>query len=1062
MLTLYHSNQQEQLIQQLAQITSQGRAHPFVAETIISQSPGMARWISIQLAEQLGIAAHYDFPLPSSFFWRLFTEQFPELGSTSGYEKPVLTWRIMKLLPELLQQPAFEPLKRYLEDEDPRRDYQLARRISDTLDQYLIYRPEMVLEWEASQEQSDWQAMLWRELVKDTGNRPNRAQLLQGFIQNCEQGRLDAAALPARLNFFGISTLPPAYLQLLHCLAQHTEVNIFLLNPCPYYWGDIQDQKVIARRRSKLRLSGQQQQEDYLITGNRLLASMGKQGRDYVDTLINLDPIEQELYHEGFADTLLGRAQRDIYELDEIQREGYEADDSLTLHSCHSPMREVEVLHDQLLDLFNKDPDLQADDVIIMTPDVEAYAPYIEAVFNAAEERQQLPWTLSDRTLVGELPEVRAFIQVLEVAAGRFEASQVLALLENPAILKRYQLDEQQFEQIRHWVQQSGIRWGLGKQAQQPLGMPDDLHSWAFGLRRLLLGYSLPADTELYQDIAPFPHIEGNAVVALGQLLQFLEQLQWLQAQLQGEHQARQWIEVLNRTLERFFPEDDDTEAALKWIRTALGELQQEQEDAGYEQVMGLPILRDYLESSFNNTLSDTRFLNGKLTICTLLPMRSLPFKVVMMIGMNEGSFPRQNRPLGFDRIAQDPKSGDRSRREDDRYLFLEALLSARQSLYISYVGRDIRDNAPRLPSVLVTELLDYMEHCYGKAMRQALCIEHPMQAFSPQNFLAEAKLFSYAAHWLPGLQVLHTQQARDEAFADTSLPIQQENPWPLELNQLIRFYSHPPRAFLQQRLGLQFPYANELPKDEEPFELDSLQGYHIKQGLIPYLLDEQLDYGLDLLKAQGQLPVAGFGELKREELIDELQWFEEALPPLLEGKQEDLEIDIELAEMRLSGWLHNRYANGLLLYRPGQVRRQDLLSLWIQHLVHHVQTGPIDSHYLGRDEQLSLKALSREQAQQHLQELLVLYKEGMQQVLHFYPETSWACFKGEGKERETWLGSDFAHRTPESQDPYYELALRGQNPLDEAFEQLARQIYTPLQAAIQISEAEQEEPGDA
>ncbi|MBD3670467.1 MAG: exodeoxyribonuclease V subunit gamma [Gammaproteobacteria bacterium] len=1056
MLTLFHSNRQEQLIAQLAEITSRHRRHPFSPEIIVTQSPGMARWIAIQLAERLGIAANYEFPLPSSFFWKLFTGQFPELGETSGYEKPVLTWRIMKRLPELIGQPPFAPLQRYLQEEDERRDYQLARRIADVLDQYLIYRTEMVLQWEAESAGDDWQAMLWRELVKDTGERPNRAQLLQGFIENCRAGKLDAASLPERINLFGIPTLPPAYLELLNCLAQHTEVNLFLLNPCQFYWGDIEDQKRIARRRSKLVLQGQVE-EDHHFYGNRLLASMGKQGRDFVDALIQYDPIEQELFDEDFNDTMLGRLQQDILELDEVERGECEVDASLGLHSCHSPMREVEILHDRLLDLFNKDSALQPHDVIIMTPDVEGYAPFIEAVFGGAEGEHYIPWTLSDRTPQGQHPVIRAFQQLLDVASGRFEASEVLSLLENPAILKRFKLDGADFERIRRWIHDSGIRWGLNERSRKEMAVNSDSHTWAFGLRRLLLGVALPADAGLYADIAPYPHIEGQAAVALGQLMQYIEALESLQQRLRGKYRAREWAELINQSLETFFIQDDNSETALQWVRDAMMELVEQQAGADYNESFGLEILRDHLNSSLNEALSDTHFLNGKLTFCTLLPMRSLPFKLVMMIGMNEGSFPRQNRPLGFDLIAQHPRRGDRSRREDDRYLFLEALLSARQALYISYVGRDIRDNSPRLPSVLVSELLDTIEHCYGKRTRAALITEHPMQAFAARNYLDRGEHYSYAADWLPDMAAIKMSRDEVKPFISAPLPALEEMDEVIDLAELIRFFTEPARAFLKKRLGIHFGYRNELLEDSEPFALDTLQQYSLKQELLQSVLDEQdsleFERKFDQIRARGDLPPAPFDRLNYEWLSEELELQAQAIQDYIAEPGEDIEIDLSLGGHRLTGWLRNVYGQGVVAYRPATIKPRDRLQIWIEHLAYNALMGSGVSYYLGSDASLHFTPVAN--ARDLLTDLVTLYLEGLQRPLHFYPRTSWVYMEKPKDIYKSWETGNYKNAPPgEGEDDYLRCALRGQEPLDEAFEELARRIYGPMLEHMEVEDA--------
>jgi len=1049
MLTLYHSNRQEVLITQLAELTRHGRPTPLTAETIITQSPGMARWAAIQLAQHLGVAAHYEFPLPSSFFWNLFTRQFPELGETSGYEKPVLTWRIIKRLPDLLTREAFAPLARYLaEDGSDRRYHQLARRVADVFDQYLIYRPEMILQWDRG-EGEGWQPLLWRELVADTGKRPHRAQLLQGFIDNCRAGRLDPRRLPHRLSFFGIPTLPPAYLQLLQCLAEHTEVNLFLLNPSHNYWGEAVDPKLIAHKRRKLVLSGDGE-EDHFEIENRLLASLGKQGQQFLTALTELQGEDVETFIAGHDNTLLARLQLDILELSETRVANLEPDDSLGLHSCHSPLREVEVLHDYLLNRFNSDPTLQAEDVIVMTPDVETYAPYIEAVFGAARGNQHIPWSISDRTPHGEHPAIRAFQSLLDVASGRFAINEVMSLLESPGVSRRFGLNLDDLARLRRWLHDSGVRWGLDQQNRGAQEVTHGGHTWSFGLRRLLLGYALPQDTTIYKGIAPYPDIEGQDALALGRLIRFLELLERLQLRLQGSYLAHEWVEIINEALKTFFHADDDTDTALQWVREAMAELARHQNEAGYDRAIDLQVVRDVLDAALDNAQSDTRFLNGRLTFCTLLPMRSLPFKVIAMIGMNDGSFPRPQYPMGFDLIALQPRAGDRSRRDDERYLFLEALVSARDALYISYVGHDIRDNSERNPSVLVAELLDTLEYCYGESLRKQIIIEHPMQPFSPRNYGDSHGLYSYDADWLRGLS---SPQQGIPVFSGAPLA-NEEMAEEIELEQLINFFTNPARAFLQQRLQITFPREQELLEDDEPFAMDTLDRYLMQEQVLAHELAGE-DDSFELQQARGELPAAPFDRLSYDAMHDNVAKLITHLADAVSDTAKKRELELPLDGVTLHGVLHPLHHGELLRARPADLKARDRLRNWIYHLAHcAVSDTPVKSHYYSKNLKLVYQPVA--DARTQLTQLLSLYREGLSRPLPFYPETSWHTARGEtSKALSAWNRDDFNTRKSESEDDYIALAMRGREALGEEHRELAKRIYEPLIAALEESRYE-------
>jgi exodeoxyribonuclease V gamma subunit len=369
-------------------------------------------------------------------------------------------------------------------------------------------------------------------------------------------------------------------------------------------------------------------------------------------------------------------------------------------------------------------------------------------------------------------------------------------------------------------------------------------------------------------------------------------------------------------------------------------------------------------------------------------------------------------------------------------------------------VGRDIRDNSPRLPSVLVSELLDTVEHCYGEKTRAALITEHPMQPFNARNYLDRDQLFSYAADWLPSLLTQQQETVDDSVFIRSPLPKAAEPEAVIELDELIRFFTHPSRAFLQQRLGIHFGFAEELLDDSEPFELDYLQQYGLRQELLESQLQGQ-DKGFELLRARGELPATPFDALNYEELGESLQDLVDHIHPLMQGRQDDIEVDLALGDLRINGWLRNIYQAGLLRYRPARVKARDLLRSWLEHLVlncHALHKQQVHSHFIGKDQVIHLTPVANAEAL--LLDLIELYQQGMQLPLHFYPETSWAQVNDPKKVEGSWNGNDFMGIAGEGADPYTELALRGQDALDEDFEQLAQRVYAPLLEHMEAEDA--------
>ncbi|MCQ4269340.1 exodeoxyribonuclease V subunit gamma, partial [Pseudomonas stutzeri] len=463
MLNLYHAPDLETLGELATTLLAQPLADPFAPARIVVPSQGMGRWLTLELARKQGIAMQLDLQLPAAFVWDLSRTVLGSLPEQSAFAPSTLTWRLYGWLSEPANLQLTPRLAQYLDGGDERRRLSLAAKIADTFDQYLLYRDDWLAAWERGETldlgaDESWQALLWRELTKN--GHPHRARLLGDLLQRLYRDE-PLTALPERLLVFGISSLPPHHLRVLDGLARHIDVVVCALNPSREAWGEIRDIRELARRPESAA------DDWYLDVGHPLLASLGKQGRDFFDALFALDGAEFGLYSEDADlrdDSLLHALQHDILRLRTRrpeERMALAADDrSLEVHVAHSPLREVEILHDQLLARFAADPALSPDQVVVLTPDIERYAPFIEAVFAAREGVPRIPYSLADRSLRAEVPLIEAFLQLLLLAQSRFTAEEVLAWLEQPAIARRAGIDNEDLPLLRDWLRDAGVRWG--------------------------------------------------------------------------------------------------------------------------------------------------------------------------------------------------------------------------------------------------------------------------------------------------------------------------------------------------------------------------------------------------------------------------------------------------------------------------------------------------------------------------------------------------------------------------------------------------------------------------
>jgi len=1066
MLKVVYSNNMVQLAAQLAEMQQSHPLPPLETETVIVQSNELSRWLSLFLAQQHGIASYIDFPYPSAYIWSLFRQLLPNVPQNSDFSTDVMTWRVYELLPLCQSQSGFEAIDAYLgEYTDSLKLYGLAHRIADTFDQYLMYRPDWLQSWERG-DTPHWQARLWQMLTAGNNKPMHRANLLlqlQEYLSSIEQR---PALLPARITIFGISALPPVYMDLFALMAQHCDVTLFFLSPSVEYWGDLIDPKTKIQRSSC-----SPEQVDYLTSGHPLLSSLGKQGQEFFEQLQNYQPEEQSLFMPPDNDSLLGQLHADIYRLQNGENGQDKSpivceDDSIRVHACHSPMREIEILHDQLLDLFERHAELSPTDVVVMTPDIDLYTPWIDAVFGCAQHDHFIPYGIADSGIALQTPIITAFNNLLRLPPSRFDVETVMALLECSAIQHRFSLDNEQLELIRRWLRETHIHWGISANDKVELGLPEiEANTWRAGLDRLLMGYAIPltndgVDENLFDGKLGFDGISGDRAKTMAQLCAFIDKLDRYRQRLKRLLDTTQWQTLLLQLLDDFFLtsiDNNNEDMELQLIRKSIASLVDATELAQFKQSMSIELVTEWFSGHLDNTQTQSRFMGHGVTFCGMVPMRSIPFPVVCLIGMNDASYPRRQPTVGFD-LLSDPKNfrkGDRSRRDDDRYLFLESLLSAQSHLYISYVGASISDNTSIPPSVLVSDLRDVLQQDFmsesGDELWSQLLTHHPLQAFSRRYFdKKDKRLFSYVNAHCPSDPTINEV----ESWFDTALPETDKSWRHISLTQLLNFFRHPGRFLMQQRLGLWLENNEQQLETREPFSLDGLQAWQLRQQLLDYRLQEKpLTDVMPLIQAIGVLPQSQVGEYVFTSEADKVEAFAERL--LAEYPAEFLVpqvFDLDIDDFTITGQLDGLSAAGLFNYRMGKTKGNQVLSTWIRHLVLNClkpEGIKCESRLITENSDYHFQVIA--EAGVILRNLLNLYRQGLQQPIPLFGNTSFAFAKASlnsGKANpekammNAWQGGEY--QTGEMEDIYYQ-QLYSTPPLDDRFKELTLAVYQPL-----------------
>ena len=1067
-LNTYISNNQEALIDRLAQNTTRPLSSPLLPETFITQHIGMNHWLSTKLAEKQGICSNIRFLYPNSFIYDFLKQTNPDLPEKSPFEADILCWKIMKILPDCVKKEVFNPLASYLADGSQIKAFQIAKKIAAVFDQYIIFRPDMLRKWEKGllshkNREEKWQAELWQQLIKDIGPL-HRSHLVENFYNQLENTPETAKTLPERIEIFGISTFPPFHLNFFEKISEYIQVDLFLLNPCREYWGDILSQKEESRLVNK----GIDPEKTYIRRGHPLLSSLGRSGREFFDLLLDAKCHEEQLFEDIEKKTMLSHLQSQILDLEEpdkkipIKRD----DSSIQVHSCHSPMREIEVLHDQLLFMFENNKDLKLHDIIVMTPDIDLYSPFIRAVFDSPEnENKKIPFSISDISCLSGNSIINTFLSLLDLSRGRFGITEVIPILESPSVRKKFSFSETDISLIKSWLEETRIRWGINKEEKTCLGLPPfPQNTWQAGLDRLLLGYAMPGqDRYMFNGILPFDEIEGSSAQTLGRFIKFTDHLFSLSKNLGFEKNLKDWSSSLLNILNSFFEPDDETLQKMRELTEALFELKNIQELSGFNNKLNLEVIIDHLKTLLRQKSSSSGFMVGSVTFCAMESSRSIPAKVICLVGMNDGTFPRLSYETGFNLITSKPKGCDPSAKNEDRYLFLETLICAKEKLYISYIGQHVRDNSIIPPSVIVSELMDCLEETFilpGKDLRAHLLTKHPLQPFNTEYFVKKSPLFSYSAENLKCAETLSKNENNDFIFLENPLPAPQEGFKTVDIRDLSIFFNNPCKFLLQKRLNLSLEIQEESFEDRENFSLDGLERYLVDQALLDGLSAKLSREDLfKLADAGGMLPHGIAGESIYENAFNNVSEFVTSLKKLTKDEEaHSLPLDINLGDFRLIGNINGLYENRLMKYRCAKIKPKDIISLWIEHLTLDIvfHSGKESSILAGLSDKRTFEAWEFNHINNcdaHLHSLLELYYQGMSKPLPLFAEASFAYAKKFYKDQDKDLALQAADkkltgdkdRSGDLDDAYQKLCFRNRDCLDEEFIKTASTIYDPI-----------------
>ena len=1071
MLHLVQSNRLEALAEALAErLQAAPLADPLQVEAVVVPHAGVGRWLQLWLAERFGVAAQLRFELPGQCLGRLLEALVGTDARQASWQRGALQWRLFDWLAALPTARELAPLRRHLaqaEHGDGLGRWGLAEHIADVFDAYQQFRPDWLAAWRCGDSvlegdtDAAWQGALWRELATQIGSE-DRSQLLRRGGQALAAG---AVLSDPRLILFGHGFLAPDLLRFYAALAQQLPVWAFLTAPCREYFADLRG----ARERARRPLPD----DAVLPPIAELLASLGRRAREAQDLLIEhwLDGSEaDECFDPPQEPGVLSWLQTQLLELGTAAPPPLPRPGSLQIHACANRRREVEVLHDALLQLLDADPSLKPHEIAVMAPSLDEYAALLEAVFTADPDLR-LRLTIADRSAASTDPLLDRFVWLLGLGESRFPVDEVLDFAATAAVLRRFGVDPSCADLLQRLAVELNVHWGLSaaQRVELGLGAASD-GSWRLAVQRLLLGF-VEGELELPDDgIVAHPVESGDAALAAGYLWRLLQAFEHWRSVLQAQHSPREWLRQLQRMYEAFFAIDLRCAAevdAERALREAFAEIADAVSAGAAQGDCSVAVTAAALRRILAAPRRWQNYLGDGITACALVPLRNVPFRVIAVLGLNDGEFPRRLPPPGFDLLRRQPRPGDRQPREDDRQLFLDMLLAARDHLHLSYVDRDPVEGSECAPSPVLAELLAALQRAYAErwsGVAAQLLRRQPLQPFAAARFEPQAFPRSYARAWWPASQARgQGAQAPPGRFWSDATPLEQMPALPLSWHGLLALLRNADGFFLRQRLGLSAAAGWE---EASPLEVDVLAQWE-RAELCRRWLDLRLG-GRDAvairqrLRGEGGLPPG----LAGERVLDEIERSGARLLACGLGRAAPLlgEASLRLGAAVLTGHARFAYHDGELLqpnWRPDsgvallELALQRELLVAAGHIAAETPLRLLAVKDDGKD--LTLQALA--DVEDWLAALGAAWNQAQRRPLPFWPRTAWAYVAARGKGRseaealqesnKAWFGGGFLG-SGEFERADTRLLYRGvAEPRGAEFRDWAWRLFAPLQRAL-------------
>lgn len=1027
----YNSFSLKTLQKKLGELLTANNKNIFVPNWIVVQNKEMGEWLSVNIAKQNGISAHNEYIFPLELAWKIYRLKDDAVAHHLPLDLIPMQWSIYELLlnkPDLLGETV-------LKSEKPGKNqlFQIAQNLADIFDLYQVYRPDLLRKFEQNENltgDETWQADIWNLLVENASadGVKSKMEAFDKLTQWLADGLYPTEKLPQNIYVFSVTQITQPLSQLLAHLSKY--VNVHLFHNC------VQNHKNEDIKKEWDEFSSQliQPEVGYNILINRLKAD----GSLKINEL-NLDEKAKPNQHKNLLNSVKNALNGVNFELLQVDR-------SLHIHNCHSIKREAGELKNAILEAMEQDESLKVEDIMVLVPDMNAYKSILEETFNNNDVDPNLPISTGYAALN---PAGLAFDMVINQLNGSFKATDLLKIIENPAVSHTLAFDDDDISTIRKWLIDLHIK----------RGKDIDVYSWRHGLTNLMLGYAMELEEfEDYESYIPYNKVfSSDDILLLAKLNAFIGNLINYSENIDNNRSPLGWLDFLSQLITQLLLPETDDKYGFKRIIRKLEILKEKVALSSYTKEVSYAFIIGWISKQVNEQKATSGRIGGGITVSTYVPNRGIPHKYIAILGFNENVFPRIERRPEYDLIHKNPLPGDRVLKEDDSYLFYQTVQSAEKYLHISYLGQDLYTKNLKLPSILLQQLSDILKR-EGLEEKQFTTI-HKMHAFNKVYFRDENISFSKLNAELSDR--IYNKKTEPKSFINQQVEL--ESTQKIDLDALIAYYKDPAKYIAQNILGISLYDDYEELDDREPFDLNPLERYKVRDAIKKATI-RQIDSHQQLANMQltGELPQKVVGKIEwvnQDKLISELKTL---IQNYFAKTSSHLDVNLDVSEYSIYGRINDIYEDEYVFLSAASLKAKYLIEVWIKHLILSITKPGFNNSavicYNKKKKYDYIFFTPIEDAKEQLEGLIKQYIEGCKNPIKnaYEPEMAYAFYGKIIKKPDAiedaykealkkWEGSSFSGKTPVKDDPYNSLIWQS-NPADEEnFQKVSKVVFKKL-----------------